>query len=180
MNRIKVYDLNSLGLLGICGVLTMAYVLQWTLNELPCPLCMLQRVAFTAVAFGLLLNSRYGIRASHHGIVILSAMFGMAVSGRQMLLHIVPGSGAYGTVLLGLHFYSWAFVLFTVIVIGTAGLLLAEPEERPTQSRVQAWLAHVAVYIAIALTFGNALTTFVQCGPVECADNPTYYWLFGL
>lgn len=180
MTRIKVYDLNLLGLFGVCGVLTMAYVMQWTLNELPCPLCMLQRVAFTAVAFGLVLNVRYGIRASHQGIVILSALFGMAVSGRQMLLHITPGSGSYGSPVLGLHYYSWAFVLFTLIVVGTAGLLLIQSEEPPTHSKVRAWLARVAVYAAIALTFGNALTNFAQCGPFACPDNPTSYWLSGL
>ena len=29
----------------------------------------------------------------------------------------------------------------------------------------------------IFVTLANAVSTFVQCGPIECPDNPTGYWL---
>ena len=33
----------------------------------------------------------------------------------------------------------------------------------------------VQLFSVIAL---NALTTFLQCGPLECPDNPVHYWAF--
>ncbi|MBC7203505.1 MAG: disulfide bond formation protein B, partial [Pusillimonas sp.] len=37
--------LNTLGLTGITFVLAFAFVWQFAYNELPCPLCLLQRAA---------------------------------------------------------------------------------------------------------------------------------------
>ena len=55
----------------------------------------------------------------------------------QVLLHIVPGSGAYGSALFGLHFYTWALIAFGVTVCAAAFMLLFErqfvgapPDER--------------------------------------------------
>lgn len=175
MRRDRTDVMHSLGLLAICGVLGAAYTFQLALNELPCPLCLLQRVTFSAVAFGLLLNVRYGARMQHYGIMLAGALFGMAVSGRQVLLHIAPGTGAYGSAFLGLHFYTWAFLLFAAIIVGTAGLLLLEPEGGTAEPRGGRWLPRLAAYCAIALTLANAATTFIQCGPIECSDNPVHY-----
>ena len=170
---------NELALLGIGGVLIAAYAFQLALNELPCPLCMLQRVAFCAVAFGFLLNVRFGPRASHYGVVLLGAVFGMAASGRQVLLHIVPGSGAYGSPFLGLHFYTWAFVLFGVTTLATAVLLVMQPEDQAEAAAPTGRLPKLAIGCAIGLTLANAVTTFLQCGPIECIDDPVRYWIFG-
>jgi disulfide bond formation protein DsbB len=171
---------NSLALLGLGFVLAAAYGFQLVLHELPCPLCLLQRVAFAAIAFGFLLNVRFGPRASHHGIILFGALFGMAVSGRQILLHIVPGTGAYGSAVFGLHFYSWAFILFAATILATACLLLVQPREGAGDgwdgARAGA-LPRLAAGVAIALTLANAVTTFIECGPVECGDNPASYWL---
>lgn len=168
---------NALALLGIAGVLAVAYAFQLALGELPCPLCLLQRVAFCAVAFGFLLNVRFGPRASHYGIVLLGALFGMATSGRQVLLHVAPGTGAYGSPFLGLHFYSWAFVLFAAIVLAVAGLLLLQRSDDVGLAMPAGALPRLAIAGAIFLTLANAVTTFVQCGPIECEDNPVRYWL---
>ncbi len=59
MNNKNVALLNALGLLGITFVLLMASVLQVVLNELPCPLCLLQRLGFMLVMFGFMLNVVY-------------------------------------------------------------------------------------------------------------------------
>lgn len=167
---------NLLAVAGLGVVLLAAYAFQFALGELPCPLCTLQRIAFALTAFGFVLNLRYGARPAHYGLIILSALFGMTASGRQVLLHIVPGSGAYGSPFLGLHFYTWAFILFGLVVLGVAVLLLLGTG--PADSRRQpAPLAKAAALFVIALVLANAVTTFVQCGPVECPDDPTGYWL---
>jgi disulfide bond formation protein DsbB len=90
---------NALGALGIALVLVVAFGMQFVFGELPCPLCSLQRVALVLCGMGFLLNLRFGVQPLHYGLSILAALFGVAVAGRQVLLHIVPGSGAYGSAL---------------------------------------------------------------------------------
>ena len=170
-------ELNTLGLFAVTLVLVAALILQLTLGELPCPLCLLQRVGFIAVGFGLLLNVRFGPAPLHYGLVILGALYGAAAAGRQVLLHIVPGSGAYGSPLFGIHLYTWSLVLFLVVVAGVALLLMMEGQFE----RVRAWAAtgwqRVVMGLYLAVTVLVGISAFAECGPGECPDNPTSYWL---
>ena len=173
--------LNLLGLLGITAVQLAAYAFQFAQGELPCPLCLLQRVAFAMVAFGFLLNVTHGGQPAHYGIILLSALFGASVSGRQILLHIVPGSGAYGSAILDLHFYTWAFLLFVATILATATLLLLQVTEvGPAQSTPPSPFLSLVMIAAIVVTAANAVTTFIECGPIECPDNPVSYWLLNV
>lgn len=56
--------LLSIYLLGmmavIAAILTAAMVLQYANGEIPCPLCLLQRVAMFGVCFGIILQFRHG------------------------------------------------------------------------------------------------------------------------
>ena len=72
--------LNAIALLLVCVVLIAAFYYQFTLYELPCPLCLLQRVGFVAVGFGLALNLLYGARPHHYGIMLIGAIY-VPVSG---------------------------------------------------------------------------------------------------
>lgn len=169
--------LHAAGLAAVIAVLLVAYAEQFAGHDLPCPLCLLQRVALVGVAYGLLLNLRFGPRPSAYAVMLLAALFGMAAAGRQVLLHITPGSGSYGAPLLGLHLYTWSFMLFVLVILGTAVLLLVPTPASRVWSlplRVKQTLA----WAAIGLTALNAVTTFVQCGPVECPDDPVRYWAF--
>jgi disulfide bond formation protein DsbB len=175
---------NALGAAGIAAVLLAGFILQLELKELPCPLCMLQRVAFVLAGMGFLLNLRFGPQPAHYGVALLGALFGLAASSRQVMLHIVPGSGAYGSAIFGLHFYSWALVLFLVVIAGVALLMLLsgsgrlDHEPRGFRPSVQfAGFGKFAAYFLIVMTLANAIACFVQCGPVECPDDPTSYWL---
>ncbi len=173
---------NWLGAMAVAGVLIVAFVLQFAHNELPCPLCMLQRVAFVLCGFGFLMNLRFGSQPLHYGITLLAALFGLAASGRQILLYIVPGTQGYGALLFGLHLYTWTFVCFTAIVAGVALLLLLSPREPERREGRHALpmggLSSFAAWLVILLTLANAAAAFVLCGPVECPANPTSYWLF--
>ena len=176
--------LNAIGLLVICFILIAAYAFQFALNELPCPLCLLQRVGLVAVGFGLSLNLIYGAKPHHYGIMLIGGLFGMSVSIRQILLHIVPGTGAYGSPFLGLHYYTWAGIAFFLVLIGTAIMLLFEGQyktplkDQPGHEKFGGHkLAKFAFILMLVLTVGNAVSTLIECGPGVCADPPTDYRL---
>jgi disulfide bond formation protein DsbB len=175
---------NGVAVAGVVLVLLVSFVLQFVHKELPCPLCTLQRVAFVLCGFGFLLNLRFGSQPGHYGIAILGALFGLVASGRQILLHIMPGDQGYGSPLLGLHLYSWNFVLFLVAILGAALLLVlstvAAMEHDRRDGRRHLPMGRTARFFAwllIALTLANAVASFALCGPIECPANPTSYWL---
>ncbi len=60
MTRAFAVILNALGLYAIALVLAAAFAAQLLLHELPCPLCLLQRVQFALLAIGPILNVRGG------------------------------------------------------------------------------------------------------------------------
>jgi len=172
--------LNALGLIAVDTVLALAFIDQLWFRDLPCPLCILQRAGFTAAGFGLALNLVFGPRPSHYGVTILGASVGAAISMRQILLHIVPGTGSYGNAIFGLHLYTWAFIAFALMVIGCAVLLLddrqfARPE--PWSSRMNV-LPLTAFVVFAVLAAGNVISTLLICGAGFCPDNPTQYLLF--
>lgn len=121
--RIFAKTFNVMELLGIQLTLILAIVFQIFLHELPCPLCLLQRIGFFGIALGLLLNLRNGLHPSHYSICLLSALFTSFVALRQIALHVVPGTGFYGAPFLGLHLYSWSFILAMLIIIATSFIL---------------------------------------------------------
>jgi hypothetical protein len=41
-------------------------------------------------------------------------------------------------------------------------------------------LLSIVVIAAIVVTAANAVTTFIECGPIECPDNPVRYWLLNV
>ncbi len=82
---------NVVFVLCVCGVLLGTFPVQFGLRELPCPLCLLQRLALLGVGLGAMLNVVYGTRRPRNdGISLLSAVFGGAVAVRHILLHILP------------------------------------------------------------------------------------------
>ncbi len=178
--------LNALAGLGIAGILAFAFLWQIVLEELPCPLCLLQRLAFVAIGFGICLNIRAGLRPSHFGVILLGALYGVLASSRQVMLHIVPGSGAYGSPLWGLHFYSWALLAFLAVILLVALVLFlfgaAVAEAPPADAAMAAdpgWLGRIAFFAVAGMTLVTLLAAFAECGFSECADNPVSYWLFG-
>jgi disulfide bond formation protein DsbB len=177
MSNVMVRNINALGVAGIAFILAMGLAMQIVLHELPCPLCLLQRVGFALVMYGFMLNVLNGVRFQHYGIIMLGALFGAAVALRQVLLHVVPGTGTYGSAVFGLHLYSWAFVLFGATLFAAGVLLLLSrsadaevPVKTNTFERFICWAA-------IAIAALNVVATLLECGPLVCADNPTDYLL---
>ena len=162
---------NQLALLAVVCMLSYAFVDQLYFGELPCPLCLMQRVGFVIIGFALVLNIRCGEHASHYGWGIIGGLVGMMVSLRQVLLHILPGDTGFGATFLELHFYTWAFVGYLGLIAGLAILLMLP--NRDVRSR--SLFANTLVLVFIFLVFANLVSTLLECGIGPCADDPVKY-----
>ncbi|MGB2933040.1 MAG: disulfide bond formation protein B [Methyloceanibacter sp.] len=173
--------LNALGLVAIDTVLVVAFADQLWFRDLPCPVCILQRAGFIAAAFGLALNLIYGPRTSHYGIAILGAVAGGIISAQQVLVYIVPDSGSYGNAIFGLHLYTWALLMFALIVVGSAFMLLFDRQFAPTEPLVArpTLLPVTAIALLLLLAVGNVVSTLAICGlGVACPEKPSGYLIF--
>jgi len=178
MTSDRAITLNVLALYALAAVLATAFGAQFILGELPCPLCLLQRIMFALLAIGPILNIRYGPRPSHYALSLLAAIVGAAVAMRQVLLHIMPGDPGYGTALFGYHFYTLALMAFvTAIALISLVLLFDRQFEPQPVSKTASIFATVAVGLIIALTAGNFASALLECGFKACADDPIAYEL---
>jgi disulfide bond formation protein DsbB len=158
-------------------VLVLAFIMQFIYKELPCPLCLLQRLGFLMIAYGFVLNFRFGFRPSHYCIILLSALFTSFVALRQIALHIIPGTGSYGSAIFGLHLYTWSFITSMAVILGTTLALgvdrqYVETVRMPARIRV---ITHMLAILLGILTIANMVSIFMECGFKECPDNPTSY-----
>jgi disulfide bond formation protein DsbB len=171
---------NLLALLAICGSLLAAFYYQIVLNELPCPLCQLQRVALTLAGIGMLLNIRFGASNIHYAMILASALVGAATSMRQVLLHIAPGDQGYGSALFGLHFYTWGFISFVVMMVFCAFMLCVDRNaEKPSKRIALNIVAMSIVTLFLVLAVANTVSSVMVCQFGACPDNPTQYlWKF--
>jgi len=159
--------LNTLWIYILVGILLGAYIYQEVEAEIPCPLCMLQRLAMICMAIGPMLNLRVKVSTVHYGISLLSCIFGGTVSLRQIALHICPGFPTFGIRIFGLELYTWAFLVFACSLLGLALLLFLykREEKRPLN------LFEKGAFAAILLiTLSNCITTFLECGLSACSE----------
>jgi disulfide bond formation protein DsbB len=180
MTRALAVTLNALSLYAVALVLAAAFAAQLLLHELPCPLCLLQRIQFAMLAIGPILNVRWGPRPSHYALSLLAAAVGMAFSTRQILLHIMPGDAGYGTALFGYHYYTLALIGFAAAIVLLAAILLFDRQfekNDPTQPIAAGAFAITAVWLVIGLTALNVISTLLECGFGACAEDPVVYEL---
>ena len=180
MTPARAINLNALGLYAVAGLLAAAFAAQLLLNELPCPLCLLQRVMFAALAIGPILNIRFGPRPSHYALSLFAAVIGAVVSTRQVLLHIMPGDSGYGSAIFGYHYYTWALLGFVAAIVMLSTILLFDSQfdKNNSEPSVSAGaFARVAVWLVIGLVALNVISTLLECGFGACADNPVVYEL---
>ncbi|AWB32537.1 disulfide bond formation protein B [Orrella marina] len=181
------YWFNSLALAGICTALLGGFYFQLALGEIPCPLCMLQRVGLMLVGLGFAMNVRFGASAVHYAIVILSSIVGASVSVRQILLHIAPGDPGFGSAVFGYHMYTWGFVLFVASIIFSAVMLFIDRRKldqadndyggasRGNAGSSRPVLTTVLIVLLLLLSAGNLVSDVLTCGAAICADDPAGY-----
>lgn len=184
-----LYWFLHLWVLAYCAVLLAAFVMQFVLNELPCPLCMLERygmVISTLGPFWIILQSNRGqLTAQSYqqglGLAALGALLGAAVSTRQDLLHIIPGDLGYGSDILGLHLYTWALISFIVTLLATALLSTLAPvtlSEESTRPMPVPLLSRLTVSVFFLVVAANAIMiVFLQGFAWLLPDDPVNYHL---
>lgn len=167
-------------------ILSAGFAVQLVAGELPCPLCVMQRIALMLCALGplhILISARDGAltckaAAVGNGIAIVSALAGVVASGRQMLLHILPGDPGFGQPVWGLHLYTWGLIAFACQIAGSGGLLIATAwlEEQPVIWRGAArWSAIAFAAIVIA----NLVSVIAEAGlRWDLPETPVDYLLF--
>jgi disulfide bond formation protein DsbB len=160
-------------MLTLAAILTVAMVLQYYGGEIPCPLCLLQRVAMFGVCFGVILHFRDGYSARNDGFAMLFALLLLIVSVRQTLLDISPrpGHSYIGSAVLGLHMPVWSAIIATAILLAFAIKLAVLGGEHLRDSRPSPTLGRVArllgLYV-VAIGLINFASVIVQCGMGAC------------
>ena len=161
---------------AIAGILTSAMTLQYAKSELPCPLCLLERVAMLGVCFGIMLNFRHGFSYQNTGFSLLFAIVLLIVSVRQSLLDIYPRPGHeyIGSAIFGIHLPVWsiiialtllaAYAIKLAILGGDEYLREAEVEEFPAIRKI----ANALGLYVIAICLINLVSVVLQCGFGEC------------
>jgi disulfide bond formation protein DsbB len=163
-------------MLIIAGILSAAMTLQYANGELPCPLCLLERVAMFGVCFGIMMNFRRGFSYQNTGFSLLFAILLLVVSVRQSLLDIYPRPGHeyIGSAIFGIHMPVWSMIialcLLTAYAIklavlgGDEYLRAADPGQFPAIKKA----ADVVSLYVIALCAINLVSVVLQCGLGEC------------
>jgi len=169
--------------LAVCGTLLGSLSYQFILGELPCPLCVIQRLCFLLACIGpvaILMDD--GNRADsrlfqsrHFALTLFAALLGAAASIRQILLHIVPPDPGYGPPVLGLHLYTWALIVFACLILGCGvGLLGVGDDTRPLPKFVRVGVGGLFAVIVVVI----AVATFVMQGFTPLLpDDPAQYEL---
>jgi disulfide bond formation protein DsbB len=163
MTRGFAITLNALSLYVVAAVLAAAFAAQLQLHEPPCPLCQLQRLQFTILAIGPILNIRFGPRPSHYALALLAAIAGAAFSARQILLLLVPGNS--GSTLNSSVYFTGGLIGFAAAIVLLAAMLLFDRQfesygtARPVAAGV---FARFAVWLVIGLTALNVGATLLQ------------------
>lgn len=173
---------------GYAFVILAAIATQFIGDELPCPLCVLQRMAMMLIGIGAIWmvgQARKGALtldgyARSYGLMIIGALIGATMSTRQIELHILPGDVGYGETVLGLHLYTWALLTFIIVVLYCAIMLMFFRSTLPVAppGNFSLWTSRILVWLFIAIIVANIVLVFAEAGfSWYLPDDPAGYRL---
>ena len=176
-------ELNRISFIALIMISLVALGFQVFQHELPCPLCLLERMGILAMGLGALGIVIDGIKTRYYGMSLLATMMTALCAGRQVLLHIVPGSGGYGSTILSLHMYSWT-LFFCCVYLVYLSFALCVPTQfkdqlngngsKPYKSQLN-WVLIILYCSVIVL---NIMSVLSICGFGACPDNPVAYFMW--
>ena len=157
----------------LAAILTAALVMQFAFGEIPCPLCLLQRVAMFGCCFGLLHQLRTHESERGGGIALLFALLLLIIATRQTLLDLFPRPGhAYiGSAVFGIHMPVWSVVIGVCLLLALALrlTLFGAPRLLPRTERLPlAWATRLAEFYVVLICAINFASVVFQCGLSEC------------
>jgi disulfide bond formation protein DsbB len=169
----RLDHLFQLGVLAVLvGILSAALVMQFAFGELPCPLCLLERMAMFGVGYAIVQNFRNGFDERMTGLALIFAVLLLVIATRQSMLDIAPRPGhAYiGSAVFGLHMPVWAALVGLVLILAHALKITllgaAAPGVAPLPAMTVA--ARLLGFALLALCAVNAVAVVLQCGLGEC------------
>lgn len=177
INQNKIHQWgNILGLLIVCIILIIAFYQQLIGHQLPCPLCLLQRLCFIGVGLCLCMNLKTGIKVEHYGLMIISALLGLGIALCQIFLHVSPGDLGYASPLLGLSLYTRSAIGF-IVIIGLIAIALLFDHSFTESNITSGQCLYLLMSFFLLLILANGISTFIECGFFICKGNPIHYYL---
>jgi disulfide bond formation protein DsbB len=161
-----------LAMLGVlAAILTAAMVMQYALGEIPCPLCLLQRVAMFGCCFGLIRQLHAGGSERGTGIALIFAVLLLVISTRQTLLDVYPrpGHDYIGGAVFGLHLPVWSVLIAVALLLGLAVrlALLGGSHNAADNEGTRVLVTPLVIYIVVICAI-NFLSVVAQCGLGQC------------
>lgn len=160
--------------LVLAAIQAAALFMQFAAGEIPCPLCLLQRVAMFGVSFGIVRDFRDGFSSKNAGLSMIFALFLLIISVRQTLLDIYPRPGHeyIGSAVFGIHMPVWSVLIATALLVAFALKLavlgeddkLTPLQKFPALAKAGNWLSLLVVLLAAV----NFMSVIVQCGADAC------------
>lgn len=160
-------------LAALAAILTVAMVMQLALGEIPCPLCLLERVALFGCCFGLIRQLRAEASERGSGISLVFALLLLVISVRQTLLDLFPRPGhAYiGQAVFGIHMPVWSVVIAVALLLGFAIRFALFGAPRGAADAGGAPMHRCArgleLYVVLLCAL-NFVAVVLQCGLGEC------------
>lgn len=164
-NRLGQLELAAIA--GICFLLLDAFFYQLVLGELPCAFCNLIRVCFMLLGSGLLLNRVFGINPWNYVLSAFGALIGSLLSLLFMFAKAPAWTKPTGSAILGLHMYTWTFMVFTAAIMFCLimAVLYAQRDVRPGRTAdSKSTLRKLIIGLFVALVAANLLSAFLQNG----------------
>lgn len=176
--------LDVLALAGVCLSLCVAFTYQLALGELPCAFCNLQRLGFLVFGAGLFLNLRYGGGPWNYVLSAFGALAGSLTGLLQMFVHAPAGTPPTGSAFLGLHMYTWSYIVLTAAIfyalLSLAFMAAARWERTDAHPRDWSAGARVVSLLFLLLVAANLTSTFLQngFGPFKGGGQQHYRMLY--
>jgi disulfide bond formation protein DsbB len=142
---------NVMTVLAITLFSAMVITYETILRGIPCSLCFLLHLGFLFIAFGFLLNLRFGLRSEHYAIVLFSSLFTNLVALRLISLRPIIDT-KFSSLLFGLHLTTWSFIISLLIMMTTI-IILGWPRQNEEVHRKHSYWVTITHSLFAILAF---------------------------
>jgi disulfide bond formation protein DsbB len=153
--------IDAAALLGISVVLLGAFYYQLVQGELPCAFCNLIRVGFMLLGSGFLMNLYHGTKASNYVLSAVGALIGSLISLLFMFAKAPSWTTPTGSAVLGLHMYTWTYIIFTAAIMFCLAMLALTAGAKSNDESPDADAFWLALSMALSMARSAASALFI-------------------